>query len=62
MRKVMISAIPWNTGQFDSKPTDECLFGIGLCLLSGTAMGEGKLERRGKVIRGCLKIYEKAKI
>jgi dTDP-4-amino-4,6-dideoxygalactose transaminase len=33
----------------------EGLFRDGLCLPSGTAMGEGDVERVGKIIRGCLK-------
>ena len=35
------------------KSISEDLFARGLCLPSGTAMGEGDVERVGKIIRGC---------
>jgi dTDP-4-amino-4,6-dideoxygalactose transaminase len=35
------------------KCISEDLFARGLCLPSGTAMGEGDVERVGKIIRGC---------
>ena len=37
------------------KSISEDLFARGLCLPSGTAMGEGEVERVGKIVRGCTK-------